>query len=247
MADAGVGLGSFASGMAGGLQMGDSIKRAREEQDRLEEDSKRQQEEDRRRREEERQNQQQQQGPNLSQLAQLKSMAGAGGEANALSGSSSAAAGSGEGVGAMGMPTSYSAYAGGSAGAGAGGAGAGAGAAAGGGSGSAAAGTGVAASGPWGWIAAAVAANEISAHNGGYRRNGWQGVKDLVGGKVMEQDANQRFSKYLGGYDDDKTGLMNDAGAFQEFATLDFKNGAKKITDHGTLNRIGSGLKKLFS
>ena len=96
-------------------------------------------------------------------------------------------------------------------------------------------------------IAAVIAANEISAHNGGYRRNGWQGAKDLIGGKVQEQDANQRFSKYLGGYDDDKTGLMHDAGAFQELNTLDFSNAGKKITNGGTLNKVASGIKKIFS
>lgn len=168
----------------------------------------------------------------------------------AYAGGSGAAAGGSAagGTGAMGMSTGYAAYAGGS---GAAAAGSGSGAAAGTAAGSVAGGSslasGVGSAGPWGALAAVIAANEISAHNGGYRRNGWQGAKDLIGGKVQEQDANQRFSKYLGGYDDDKTGLMHDAGAFQELNTLDFSNAGKKITNGGTLNRMASGIKKIFS
>lgn len=272
MADNAGAAGSFLSGMSNGMSLG--MKYNDQNQQREAEDARRRREDETKRQEEEmrarlaqQQAQQQQQGMSLDpqQAMQIKDAfsAGSGNAGTALSGST-AGGGAASGTGAMGMPTGYAAYAGGS-GAAAGGSAAGGagamglpvsytgyagGAAAGGsaaGGGASSAAGGAAAAGPWGALAAVIAANEISAHNGGYRRNGWTGAKDLIGGKVMEQDANQRFSKYLGGYDDDKTGLMHDAGAFQEFNTLDFKNGSKKITNGGTLNRMASGIKKIFS
>ena len=45
--------------------------------------------------------------------------------------------------------------------------------------------------------------------------------------------------------DDDKTGLLNDAGAGAEFTTLDFSNGFKKLKN-GTTGKVIDAVKKLF-
>ena len=50
----------------------------------------------------------------------------------------------------------------------------------------------------------------------------------------------------LGGYENDKTGLLHDAGAGAEFLSLDFKDGFKKLADGGTAKTVLSGIKKLF-
>lgn len=122
-------------------------------------------------------------------------------------------------------------------------------AAAGGGSaagGSSAVGSGVAAAGPWAALAAIIAVNEKSARNGGHRRDGADYAKDLATGKVLSQDVNERWVPKLGGYDNDKTGLLHDAGAGAEFASLDFKSGLKKLADGGTAKTVLNGIKKLF-
>lgn len=174
------------------------------------------------------------------------SAAGAGGGTAGGAGGAGSGAGSSSGVGSW-----FSGlFGGGGAGGGAGGAGAaGGGGAAAGGGGSAAGGgasSGIAAAGPWAALAAAIVVNEKSARNGGHRRDGWQYGKDLIGGKVLEQDANSRWQQKLGGYNDDKTGLLNDAGAGAEFTTFDFSNGFKKLKNGGTPGKILGGIKKLF-
>lgn len=112
--------------------------------------------------------------------------------------------------------------------------------------GSSAAGSGVAAAGPWAALAAIIAVNEKSARNGGHRRDGADYAKDLASGKVLSQDVNERWVPKLGGYENDKTGLLHDAGAGAEFLSLDFKDGFKKLADGGTAKTVLSGIKKLF-
>lgn len=112
--------------------------------------------------------------------------------------------------------------------------------------GSSAAGSGVAAAGPWAALAAIIAVNEKSARNGGHRRDGADYAKDLASGKVLSQDVNERWVPKLGGYENDKTGLLHDAGAGAEFLSLDFKDGFKKLADGGTAKQVLSGIKKLF-
>lgn len=111
---------------------------------------------------------------------------------------------------------------------------------------SSAAGSGVAAAGPWAALAAIIAVNEKSARNGGHRRDGADYAKDLASGKVLSQDVNERWVPKLGGYENDKTGLLHDAGAGAEFLSLDFKDGFKKLADGGTAKTVLSGIKKLF-
>ena len=127
-----------------------------------------------------------------------------------------------------------------------GGSGGAAGGAAGTSGGSSAAGSGVAAAGPWAALAAIIAVNEKSARNGGHRRDGADYAKDLASGKVLSQDVNERWVPKLGGYENDKTGLLHDAGAGAEFLSLDFKDGFKKLADGGTAKTVLSGIKKLF-
>lgn len=111
---------------------------------------------------------------------------------------------------------------------------------------SSAAGSSVAAAGPWAALAAIIAVNEKSARNGGHRRDGADYAKDLASGKVLSQDVNERWVPKLGGYENDKTGLLHDAGAGAEFLSLDFKDGFKKLADGGTAKTVLSGIKKLF-
>ena len=234
MANPNVGVGAFASGMAGGMNLGMSVRdkidreeaAKAEELRRATEQQTAQDQQDLADKLEQQKNQSQQQGMGIdpSMMSQFASQGAAGGNAGtALSGGSAAG---GSGTGAMGMPTGFGAYAGG-------------GSAASGGSSSLA--SGAAAAGPWAGLAAIIAVNEKSARNGGYRRDGSQYAKDLLGGKVVEQDLNQRFvPKVLG--NNDKTHLGKDAEAIGEFTTLDFKNGFKKMGDGAVPNLI----KKLF-
>ena len=69
---------------------------------------------------------------------------------------------------------------------------------------------------------------------------------DLASGKVLSQDVNERWVPKLGGYENDKTGLLHDAGTGAEFLSLDFKDGFKKLADGGTAKTVLSGIEKLF-
>lgn len=235
MANEGIGFGAFANGLSNGYSQGRDLERQiqqknlQDERDRQEE-LQRQQEEQRQRMAQQQQGAQSGDMGGMGMSTALSAFGSNGGAAGGATAGGGTATG---GTGAMGLPTSFGAYAGG-------------GGSAGGGAGGSAAGGGLAAAGPWAALAAVIAVNEKSARNGGHRADGWQYGKDLLGGKVVEQDANGRWSKMLGGYDNDKTGLLNDAGAGAEFTTLDFKNGFKKLTNAGTLHVAAKGLKKLF-
>lgn len=114
----------------------------------------------------------------------------------------------------------------GATGTGAGGAGAGVGAATG-TTGAGAAGTGsgassgLAAAGPWAALAAVIIGNEYGATEAGRRTEGTQYAKDLLGGKVISQDAPYYADKAFG---DDEFGLGGDAVAGSELLSLDFSN-----------------------
>lgn len=87
----------------------------------------------------------------------------------------------------------------------------------------------VAGLGPWAALAAVIALNENSARNSGARADGTQYYKDLIGGKVLSQDINERWvPKLFGGYENDKTGLGHDMGVAGELSTFDFSNALKK-------------------
>lgn len=220
------GLGAMFSGISDGYMTGSNLQRAMAEKQRADQEelAQQQREQEAQRRAEAGRQQQQ-----LQQTPQPQSQPGMGGvDPGTLLSVGSAFGTSGT--------TAGGAAAGGSA---AGGSAAG-GTAAG---GTSALGGAAAAAGPWAALAAIVGVNERSARNSGARRDGVDYWKDLGTGKVVEQDVNQRIvPKIFGGYNDDKTGLAHEAGAAGEFATLDFKNGAKKL-ENGV---VGNLVKKIF-
>lgn len=237
--------GGFLSGMADGMSLGMKFN-DQQEQNRIND-------EERRRREEEARRQQQETAANIQSQQQSAPQGGmsvnpamfqgmfSGGSAAGATGagttSSGTAAGSTVASGTGGMSIL---------GGGASGTGAATGAGSAGSAGASGLGGAAAAAGPWAALAAIIAVNEKSARNGGHRRDGFQYGKDLIGGKVVEQDTNERWvPKVFGGYDDDKTGLGHDGGALAEASTLDFKNAAKKL-ENGTGGKIIKGIGKIF-
>lgn len=113
------------------------------------------------------------------------------------------------------------------------------GAAAGGGAGGGAAG-GAAAAGPWAALAAVIIANENTQKKTGNRREGTQYYKDLIGGKVFEQDMN----KYADKWDkDNKLGVNSDMKTIGNLNTFDFSNAWKNAKKGGI---AGGLLKKIF-
>jgi hypothetical protein len=152
-----------------------------------------------------------------------------------LAGGGTAAGGAGGTAGG----TWYGPFAEGGMAAGGGAGGAGAGSATGGAGGSAAGGgsSALASAGPWAALAAVIIANEASAKDDPdrSRRSGSDYYKDLLGGKVLEQDAPYWSQKIFGS--DDKTGMGADMQAGAELATLDFSNFWDKAKD-GTLGKI---------
>lgn len=129
-----------------------------------------------------------------------------------------------------------------------GGGGGGGGATAAGGSASGGGGSALASAGPWAALVAAIAVNEYNGKEGGYRaEDDKEYATDLIGGKVLEQDLNQRWLPKIYGEDlkNDKTGIGHEQKAAGEFLTLDFSNGFKAL-EGGTLGKIGKGIKKLF-
>ncbi len=120
-------------------------------------------------------------------------------------------------------------------------AGGGAGAAGGGGS----AGGGGAAAGWWAALAAIIIANESEAQRGGYRsEDEGDYAKDVLGGKVLEQDVENRWLPMIFGEDDegnlrnDFTGLGGDTKAGAEIASLNFDNAWKSFKEEGVLSKI---------
>ena len=74
---------------------------------------------------------------------------------------------------------------------------------------------------PWVWLAAVIIGNEYGASEAGRRREGSDYAKDLIGGKVLEQDAPYYSKKIFG---DDKFGFGAEMEAGGDFMTLDFSN-----------------------
>jgi len=102
-------------------------------------------------------------------------------------------------------------------------------------------GSALASAGPWAALAAAIIANESSARDGGYRdEDTGDYLQDLFGGKVLEQDFNQRFLPKLVGedFEDDKLGLGADASVAADLSTFDFSNAWDTFKDHGLLSKL---------
>ena len=167
-----------------------------------------------------------------------------GGGASGASGGGSSAAGGG-GSGGWGLGSMFGG--GGTAGAGGTAAGTSGGSSAAGGAASSGS-SGMAAGGMWAALAAVIIANEDNARKGGYRdENKGDYAKDLLGGKVIEQDFNQRWLPKIYGKDleNDKTGIGHEQKAFGELMSGDFKNAGKAL-ENGTIGKLAKGIKKLF-
>lgn len=121
------------------------------------------------------------------------------------------------------------------------GSGAGMGAGAGGGSLFGGAGSGgassLSAAGPWALLAAAIIGNEREGIRQGYRSdNPYDYAKDVLGGKVLEQDVHQRWTpKFFGS---DKYGFGADSNMGADLATLDFGNAWKTLKNDSTLSKL---------
>lgn len=99
----------------------------------------------------------------------------------------------------------------------------------------------LASAGPWAALAAAIIANESSARRGGYRdEDTGDYLQDLFGGKVLEQDVQQRFLPKLVGedFEDDVLGLGADASVAADLSTFDFSNAWDTFKEHGLLSKL---------
>jgi len=98
--------------------------------------------------------------------------------------------------------------------------------------------------GPWAALAAIIYANEREAQRGGYRsEDDTQYAKDLLGGKVLSQDVEQRWAPKLesawGG-----SGSM--ASAASNIGSLDFSNAWGDLKQHWKDDPIIGALSGLF-
>lgn len=95
------------------------------------------------------------------------------------------------------------------------------------------------------WPAAVVIAgiaNESYAKKKGYRREGSDYTKDLITGKVLYQDVDQRWAPKLFG-EKDSMGLGGDMRAASALGGLDFKKSFKHFTKDSSIAKI---FKKIF-
>lgn len=93
--------------------------------------------------------------------------------------------------------------------------------------------------GPWAALAAVIAINENEANGGGYRHDGADYWGDLFGGKVLEQDMNQRWLPDMFGEDmkHDDYGFGGDMKAGSELLSLDFSNALESLKG-GTIGKL---------
>lgn len=104
----------------------------------------------------------------------------------------------------------------------------------------------LASAGPWAALAALILGNESEAKQGGYRdENDWDYAKDVLFGKVSEQDAYNRWIPKLGddlfGDEGDRFGMQADMGGFFDLLTGDFSNWWDNMKNEGSLARMFGG------
>lgn len=98
--------------------------------------------------------------------------------------------------------------------------------------------------GPWAALAAAIYLNESNAREKGYRsEDDTQYAKDLLGGKVFEQDVSQRFAPKL---ESAWGGSGSAAKAAADFGTLDFSNAFSNLNQSLKDDPIIGALRGLF-
>lgn len=100
--------------------------------------------------------------------------------------------------------------------------------------------------GPWALLAALIAGNESEARQGGYRdEDDKDYAKDVLFGKVSEQDAYNRWIPKLGddllGDEGDRFGMQADMGGFFDLLTGDFSNWWDNMKNEGSLSRMFGG------
>lgn len=100
----------------------------------------------------------------------------------------------------------------------------------------------LAAAGPWAALAAAIFANEKSAKDGGYRREGADYAKDLATGRVLYQDVDQRWAPKIFGHSD-KTGMGGDMRMASALGSLQPKKAWEHLTEDSSIAKI---FKKIF-
>ncbi len=107
------------------------------------------------------------------------------------------------------------------------------------GAGSSGAGSAMSSAGPWAALAAVIIANEMNAQD--YRdEDSGDYAEDVLGGKVLEQDMNQRWLPKIFGEDleNDDLGLGADISAGADIGTLDFSNAWDTISSKGILSKL---------
>lgn len=102
--------------------------------------------------------------------------------------------------------------------------------------------------GPWVALAAAIAVNEDQAMKGGYRDQDSRGyAQDLLGGKVFEQDAQQRWAPQLDKMDSKLgTNTGDTMRMVGDLATFDFSNAGKSFEDSLKKDPLIKGILSLF-
>jgi hypothetical protein len=106
----------------------------------------------------------------------------------------------------------------------------------------------MAAAGPWAALAAIIAGNEREARRGGYRdEDDWEYSKDLLGGKVFEQDIEKRWSPYLDEMDSKLgTNTGDTARMIGNLSTFDFSNAGKDFEKSLKKDPLVKGILSLF-
>lgn len=98
--------------------------------------------------------------------------------------------------------------------------------------------------GPWAALAAIIYANEREARRGGYRgEDDTEYAKDLLGGKVFEQDVSKRWAPKL---ESAWGGSGSAAQAAADFGTLDFSNAFSNLNQSMKDDPIIGALRGLF-
>lgn len=98
--------------------------------------------------------------------------------------------------------------------------------------------------GPWALLAAAIVGNETEARRGGYRaEDDTEYARDLLTGRVVSQDIDQRWGPKLFGsaWEENKGGIPADILALTDAGAMDF-SGAWDHLKEGSLAKLFGGL-----
>lgn len=99
----------------------------------------------------------------------------------------------------------------------------------------------LASAGPWAALAAIVIGNESEAEKGGYRaEDRTERAKDMLSGRVLEQDVEQRWLPKMFGenLENDETGLGGDMLGASQLGGGNFSDAWDSFKNKGTLSKI---------